>query len=204
MKKIQILYIHGGDTFKTHKDYINFLKTREISIKERIRWSGEYLTKALGDDFQIIRPRMPLQDNAKYEEWKIQFERYLPFLSGKIILIGASLGGIFLAQYLSENKLPQKVLSAYLICPPYDDSLTGEDLDGGFKLKENLSLLEKNTQNLYLLFSKDDDVVPIAHAAKYKKKLNNAKFVIFESKNGHFVIEEFPEIVKMIKKDIDI
>ena len=123
-------------------------------------------------------------------------------MRNKIILIGSSLGGIFLAKYLSENKFPKKIISTYLICSPFDNTLEGEDLVGGFKLKSDLSLLEKNSKNLYLMFSKDDDVVPISHAEKYRKKLKNADIIIFESKNGHFRISEFPEIVKMIKKDI--
>ena len=105
-------------------------------------------------------------------------------MKGKYILCGNSLGGIFLAQYLSENKLPKKALSVYLICPPFDGSLTGEDLVGGFKL------------------SKDDDCVPVAHAEKYRAKLKKAEIIIYESKNGHFRITEFPEIVKMIKGDV--
>ena len=36
----------------------------------------------------------------------------------------------------------------------------------------------------------------------YKEKLPNSKITIFESKNGHFNISEFPEIVEMIKKDL--
>ncbi len=145
---------------------------------------------------------MPLQDNAKYDEWKIYFERYFPQLKNNIILIGSSLGGIFLAKYLSENKFPKKILSTYLICPPYNNTLPKEDLVGGFKLKSDLSLLENNSKNLYLMFSKDDEVVPISHAKKFKKKLKNAKIIIYESKNGHFKISEFPEIVKMIKSDV--
>jgi uncharacterized protein len=144
---------------------------------------------------------MPLKENAKYIEWKIHFERFFPQLQNNIILIGTSLGGIFLAKYLSENVFPKKILSTYLICPPYDNSLPGEELVGGFKLKSELSLLEKNTQNLYLMFSKDDEIVPIAHADKYKKKLKTANFIIYESKNGHFKISEFPEIIQMIKSD---
>jgi predicted alpha/beta hydrolase family esterase len=201
-KKIQIFMVHGGMTFKNKKDYLHFLKTRKISIKEKIYWSNEFFKKKLGKDFEIIKPRMPLQDNAKYEEWKIHFERHFPQLKNNIILIGSSLGGIFLAKYLSENKFPKKILSTYLVCPPYDNTLTGEDLVGGFKLKPDLSLLEKSSKNLHLLFSKDDDVVPVSHADKYKRKLKNANIEIFESKNGHFNISEFPEIVKMIKEDV--
>jgi len=201
-KKIQIFFVHGGMTFKNKKDYLHFLKTREISVEEKIRWHNEFLKKNLSKNFEIIKPRMPLQDDAKYNEWKIHFERYFPYLRNNIILIGESLGGIFLAKYLSENRFPKKILSTYLICPPFDDTLPEEDLVGGFKLKSSLSLLEKNSKNLYLMFSRDDEVVPVAHAKKFKEKLKNAKIIIYKSKNGHFQISKFPEIIKMIKNDI--
>lgn len=202
MKKTQILIIHGGMTFKNKKDYIRFLRKRTISIKEKINWSGDYLKKNLGRNFEIIKPRMPLQDNARYKEWKIHFERFFPQLQHDIILIGSSLGGIFLAKYLSEKKFPKKILATYLICPPYDDSLPQEDLAGGFKLPADLSLLQKNSARLRLLFSEDDNVVPVSHAQKYKKKLDTADIVLFKSKNGHYNIAEFPELIAMIKEDI--
>jgi predicted alpha/beta hydrolase family esterase len=200
-KKIQIFLIHGGMTFKNRKDYLNYLKKRTISIEKKIRWSDDYLDEKLGKKFEIIRPRMPQSDDAKYEDWKINFERYFPYLRNNIILIGGSLGGIFLAKYLSENKFPKKILATYLICPPFDDTVIGEDLAGGFKLKSDLSLLEKNSKNLYLMFSKDDDSVPISHAEKYGKKLKNSKIIIYKSKSGHFKISKFPEIVEMIKNN---
>ena len=200
-KKIQILIIHGGMTFKNKKDYLRYLKTIKSSLERRVRWSDDYLDKELGKKFEIIRPRMPLQDYAKYNDWKIYFERFVPKLRNNVILIGGSLGGIFLAKYLSENRFPKKILSTYLVCPPFDNTERGEDLAGGFKLQSDLSLLEKNSHNLYLLFSKDDNVVPVSHAEKYRKKLKKAKIVIYKSKNGHFLVSKFPEIVRMIKKD---
>ena len=195
------MFIHGGMTFKNNKDYLHYLKTRKISIKDRVRWSDDYLSRKLGNRFEVIKPHMPLSDNARYIEWKIHFERYLHYLRNNIILIGESLGGIFLAKYLSENKFPRKILSTYLIGSPFDDSLSGEDLVGGFKLKSDLSIIEKNSKKIYLLFSRDDEVIPLSHANKYEKKLKNAKIIIYKSKNGHFKISKFPEIVKMIKKD---
>ena len=194
--------IHGGETFKNKRDYIHFLKTRKISIEKKMKWGDYYLNKELGKNFEIIRPRMPLQDNAKYGDWKIYFERHFPYLRNNIILIGGSLGGIFLAKYLSEHKFPKKILSTYLVCPPFDNTIPGEDLVGGFQLKTELSLIEKNSKNTYLLFSKDDDVVPVSHAEKYRKKLKTAKIIIYKSKNGHFKISRFPEIIKMIKGDV--
>lgn len=200
--KPQILMVHGGMTFKNEKDYLHFLKNRKISIKNKKRWATDYMDAELGKTFEIIRPRMPLQDNAKYRDWKIFFERYIPFLRNNAILIGGSLGGIFLAKYLSENKLPKKVISTYLVCPPYDNTCIGEDLVNGFKLQSDLSKIYTNTKNLTLLFSADDDCVPVDHAEKYRNKLPNAKIVIYKSKNGHFNIPKFPEIIKMIKTDI--
>lgn len=198
-KKTQILFIHGGMTFKNTKDYLNYLHSRPITLERKIRWGDDYLTKKLGKEYEIIRPKMPLSENAKYRDWKIFFERYLAITNKDIILIGTSLGGIFLAQYLSENKISKNIKGVFLVCPPFDGSLSNEDLVGGFKLKSDLSLLSKSTKNLHLLFSEDDDVVPVAHAEKYKRKLPDAKITIYKSKNGHFQVSEFPEIIKLIK-----
>ena len=200
-KKIKVLVIHGGETFKNDKDYVRYIKTKKVSLEKRTTWAGEYLEKALGGKFHIVRPRMPLQDNAKYRDWKIMFEQYLQLLESPFILIGNSLGGIFLAKYLSENKLHKKAFAVYLTCAPFDDTLPGDDLVGGFKLKTDLSLLEKNTKNLHLLFSKDDPVVPPTQAEKYRQKLPTADIVIYKNKKGHFDISTFPEIIKMIKTD---
>lgn len=200
-QKTQIFYIHGGMTLKSKRDYLHFLKSRSISIEEKMKWSGAYLKKKLGANFQIIKPRMPLQDNARYNEWAIHFKRYFPHLRNNIILIGESLGGVFLAKYLSENKFPNKILSVYLVCPPFDNTLTGEDLVGGFILKSNLSMLEKNSKSLNLLFSKNDSVVPVSHAKKYADKLKKANIIIYKHIKGHFEISEFPEIIEMIKRD---
>jgi predicted alpha/beta hydrolase family esterase len=202
MEKTQLFLIHGGMTFKTQEDYINYLKTRKIRIDRKIRWWEDYLRESLEDSCNVIIPRMPLEDNAKYEDWKIYFERFFASLKENIILIGVSLGGHFLAKYLSENKFPKKILSVYLIAPSFDDNLPNEALTEDFALSQDLSLIEQNCKNINLLFSKDDDCVPVSHAEKFREKLPNANIVIYESKNGHFQISEFPEIVKMIKKDL--
>lgn len=198
----QLLLIHGGSTYNSREDFLKSLETWEPSLEKKIRWYNKYLEDSLGNELEIIKPQMPLREDAKYDEWKIYFEKYIPHMKDNIILTGGSLGGIFLAKYLSENKIPKKILSVYLIAPPFDNSLPGEDLVGGFELQKNLSLIEKNCKNLNLMFSKDDVCVPLSQAEKYKEKLPNANIIIYESKNGHFKIEEFPEIIEMIKNDL--
>src|SRR3990167_10876338 len=125
-KKLQILMIHGGMTFKNTKDYLHWLRTRKVSILKRPYWEAD-VEKRLGKKFEIIRPRMPLQDNAKYRYLKILFGRYVALLRKNSILVGSSLGGIFLAKYLSEHTLPKKALSVFLVCAPFDNSIPTED-----------------------------------------------------------------------------
>lgn len=203
-QRTQLLIVHGGMTFKNKKDYLHFLKHRKITIQERLKWSEDYLSKTLGKTVEIIRPRFPLQDNAKYSDWKIHFEKYIPHLRNNVILVGVSLGAIFLAKYLSENRFPKEILATYLVGAPFDDTLPSEDLAGGFKLKSDLSMLEKNSNNLTLLFSKNDDVLPKNHANKYRKKLRTANIIIFDRNYGHFNTPKFPELIKMIKKDLKL
>lgn len=200
--KPQIFLVHGWMTFKSWKNYLKYLEESEVSLEWRKSRNKEYLDEKLGKDFDIFRPRFPLSQNAKYKYWKIYFEKYIPLFSKKLILIWNSLGWIFLAKYLSENKFPRKIQSVYLVCPPYRGWLPTEDLVWWFKLWKDLSLLQQNCKNLYLIFSADDDVVPISHAELYKKKLPNANIFIYNNKNGHFGVSEFPEIVKLLRWDL--
>ena len=154
MPKTDILYIHGGMTFRNQKDYLNYLSNnKSIYLEDKVKWSGKYLTEKMGRNIRVIRPNMPLKDNAKYEDWKIYFERHLSLLNKNYILIGESLGAIFLSKYLSENKLKNKAKSVYMIAAPFDDSIKGEDLVGGFKLKSDLSLIHQNTNRVFLMCS---------------------------------------------------
>ena len=74
--KQQVLVIGGGDTFSSKKDYLDYLQN--ISIKlERITKLGwkDNLRTDLGDNFEVILPQMPNKTDARYEEWKIIFEK---------------------------------------------------------------------------------------------------------------------------------
>lgn len=197
--KKQIFFVHGGEAFKNYTDYLDYLKNRSVSLEKYQSWRNEYLTQKLGPYFDIISPQMPGKENAKYLEWKINFERYLPYLKNNLTLIGSSLGGIFLAKYLSENRFPKKIKTLILVAPPYSNKLSGEYFAGGFTLKKDLSLITKNCQQVVLFFSEDDQVVPLDHAASYATNLPTAKLFVLKNKNGHFRVSKFPEIVKLIK-----
>ncbi|MEA3453008.1 MAG: alpha/beta fold hydrolase [Patescibacteria group bacterium] len=194
--KTQVVIIHGGDTFETREQYLSFLKSYQIDFS-RIAKSGwkNSLEERLGDNFEVISPKMPNKENARYIEWKIWFEKFFPLFNDEIIFIGHSLGGLFLVKYLSENSFPKKVKGIFLVGTPFD-SADSEYTLVDFSLSNELNKLKE--YNIYFYQSEDDPVVPAVDMEKYKKLLPMANFILFEDR-GHFGQEEFPEIVETIK-----
>lgn len=197
MKK-QIIVIHGGSTFNTYKDYLLFLKNLKINLDKyrKATWKS-FLQKELNDKFDVLLPNMPNPMNAKYAEWEILFKKMAPLLKNNVILIGHSLGAIFLTKYLSKNKFPKKILATLLIAAPYDDKNMEESLSD-FVLPKNLDKFKKQSGKIFLYQSKDDLIVPYINFEKYKKVLPNAIIREFK-KRGHFNQSKFPELIKDIK-----
>ena|SRR3989344_924905 len=196
----QIIVIHGGRTFENYGQYISSLKQRAVdagAFKTQKSWRDS-LQEFLGRDFEVFNPRMPNPNNAVYEEWKIWFERAAGFLDSEVILIGHSLGSIFLAKYLSENMFAKKIKAVFLVAAPCDAVCPGEFLTS-FTLPQLLKMFSDQVPKIYLLHSKDDPIVPFSETGKYKAALPNATVVTFEA-NQHFNQEFFPELVELIKK----
>lgn len=194
----QIVVIHGGKVFANYEKYLHSLRTREVT-KEKFRPYQDWaytLEKELGEGYEVLAPRMPNGFNAVYEEWKIWFERIVPFLE-EAILVGHSLGGIFLAKYLAENIFAKKLRAVILISAPFAD-LDTERVIGSFTLPKSLDNIAKQVSKIYLIHSKDDPIVPFREVEAYKKALPSAVDVVFEDR-GHFQQDIFPELQELIK-----
>lgn len=193
----QIVVIHGGNPFYTYKEYLAYLKSKELSLdKFRIPGWKMDLGNKLGKSYDVLNPKMPNAENARYSEWKIWFERLVELFDEEVIFIGHSLGGIFLAKYLSENKYPKKIKATFLVAAPYNTK--NEDSLVDFVTPDNLDKFSKQAGQIHLYYSKDDKIVPFSDFNKYKSKLPFAKTRIFENRQ-HFNQPEFPEIVEDIK-----
>lgn len=193
----QVLVIHGGESFDTYEDYIAWLKSQEVSLfpEERKSWK-KGLQEALGEGYEVALLRMPSAQNAKYSEWKLWFDKHVPLMADEIILVGHSLGGVFLAKYLSEVTLPKKVRGVFLIAAPYGN---GPDYSlADFKLPASLDALWEQCANVVLYHSTDDPVVPFSDLKAYQVQLPYARASIYGDR-GHFLDESFPELVADIK-----
>lgn len=198
--KRQIVVVHGGETFKNYGEYLAVLRSWEINLDDILSPKKDWkdsLSQNLGDGFEIVAPKMPNKLNAKYLEWKIWFEKLIPHMRDGLVLIGHSLGGIFLAKYLSENKLPKKIIATLLVAAPHDDKDSDYSL-ADFQLPESLNLFSTQSEKIFLYHSNDDMVVPFANLQKFHKELPGSNTVIFTDR-GHFNQESFPELIEQIK-----
>lgn len=197
MKK-QVIVIHGADSFDSPEKFLASLKNCEVSLEsflpKKEDWKNS-LPQELGEEFEVLVPRMPNKQNARYVEWEIWFERMFPYIRDNVILVGHSMGGIFLAKYLSENIFPKIIAGLLLVAPPHNKT---EDI-GNFALNGSLENVAKQCGNIHLFFSQDDPIVPFSEMERYQKDLPEAQAHIFADR-GHFKQEHFPEIVEEIKK----
>lgn len=183
----------GGNAFEKYEDYIAYLTAKELRIEKLLSQGWKLnLGQKLGSTYQVLNPQMPNSLNARYAEWKIWFEKIIPLLDDTVAFIGHSLGGIFLAKYLSENTYPKKIRATFLIAAPYNTKDQHPLVD--FIITEDLSLFAQQAGEVFLYQSTDDMVVPFENVTSYQKALPNAQIRIFKDKQ-HFNQEEFPELI---------
>jgi hypothetical protein len=200
VEKQQILLIHGGTTFESSDAYSEALRNKTIKLERilsRHDWK-EDLQDQLGKDYLVYTPQMPNKQNAQYEEWRILLEKIMALLDDGLILIGHSLGGMFLVKYLAENKIGKKIDKTHILATPFDGEGMGEETLNSFLRKGELKNVEKQAGELFFYHSKDDFTVPFGHLARYRRELPTAHFREFEDRN-HFLQAEIPELIADIK-----
>lgn len=199
--KKQVIFIHGGEAFSEYRIFLEHLRTRELRnpLEDAPKRWKTTLRQELGPEYEIYLPSMPNSDNAKYEEWKIWFERHLKLITHDVILIGHSLGGYFLAKYLTENTPEVPIRALFLVAAPvHPDDLKGED-GGDFRFDTALlPNIAQKVDEIFIIHSKDDLVVPFGHAELYRTALPDAQFRAFENE-GHFLGATFPELVEWVR-----
>lgn len=196
--KQQVLVIHGGTTFSSYKKYIDGMKALTFKLeklKYRLDWK-DTITADLGEDYEVLAPRFPNGSNAKYKEWSIWFEHIIPILKNNTILVGHSLGGIFLTKYLSQHIIPKKIKAVILVSAPFK-KLEFEEV-ASFTLPKSLKKLNEQAKKIILIHSKDDEVVPVSHVRQLNRSLKNSSVILFDDR-GHFKQEHFPELVQLIR-----
>ena len=195
----QVFVIQGGNSFNSHDSYIEDLTHSPIDY-DRLKYSPRWFTQGLSlslPEFDVLTPSMPNRQNAVYDEWKILFEKLIPYFNKDTQIIGHSLGAMFLAKYLQETILAEKVHRLLLVSGGYDDEQ--EEELGSFKVT-GASGVQASAEEVHLFHSKDDFVVPFGELAKFQADLPSAVSHIFDDR-GHFLQAEFPELYELLKQE---
>lgn len=142
---------------------------------------------------------MPNKQKAQYEAWRIWFEKLFPYLNDqKTIVIGYSLGGLFVSKYLSENTFPKRISQLHLVAPVFDNhSLHGESVGDFILDPAKLGNTEAQCDEVFIYQSSDDTVCVPYHGRTYAAHLPKAHYHEFANR-GHFNQPAFPELLAHI------
>lgn len=202
----QCIFIRGGESFDNKEEFYSYLKKREYDpYLDSKRWTN-WLQWSLEYSFDSFIPQMPNKQWADYTAWKIWFEKLLPYINdeeeSKIVLVGQSLGALFLMKYLSEEGFNKQISQLHLVCPYFNNEGLIDEKTTTFELNlSNISNVEKIVNRINIYHSKDDPFSPFSHSLKYLKYLPKAQFFEYENK-GHFDEPTFVDLLNEINKEL--
>ena len=154
------------------------------------------LKAELGEGFRIVYPPIPDADNPSYQAWDSVLTASLERLSGKVILLGHSLGGSVVLKHFSKEPIPDKIIGMILFGVPYwkdqnwdvSEYVIEDDFVG------NLSKLD----NIYFYYSTDDEVIPKYQFESYQKLMPQALYRVF-SDTDHSYHKAIPNMIADIR-----
>ena len=168
MKKLQVLFIQGAG---------------EGAYEEDAKLAAS-LQDALGMEYHVIYPKMPNEEDPKYEAWKAQISKVLASSGGKVVLVGHSAGGSILLQYLLKENVAKPIAGIFLIAIPYWGP---EDEEGDeYTLHEGFASQLPKGLPIFLYHSRDDEWVTVAHLAMYAEKIPQATVREFDGRGHQF------------------
>lgn len=179
-----ILFIHGGGEESAYDE-------DEILAKS--------LQNALGPDFEVRYPKMPLEEGAGYADWKAHIAKQFSALDEDIILVAHSVGGSILLKYFSEEQVEKTIAGLFLLATPYfggDENWNYPEMN----LPQDFATKLAAIPRIFLYHSRDDEVVPFAHIGLYTSKLPQATVRIFDGR-GHQFGNDLADVAEDITRD---
>jgi predicted alpha/beta hydrolase family esterase len=185
-QKTDIILIHGGNSYTTHQAYIDAITSYNPRYRDGyVSWKS-HINGELEQYYDVYQPQMPSKDNAKFDEWKIVFDKVLDTTHKNSILIGHSLGANFLTHYLSKYTPDKHIKQIHLI--------SGCIAEGDFKEPKDWDAITQQCSDIHLWHSEDDPVVPYQEAVYMDLKLVDSTLHTFKDRK-HFNQPYFPELV---------
>jgi valyl-tRNA synthetase/predicted alpha/beta hydrolase family esterase len=202
--KPNIVFVHGGEVWLNRQDYRDKIQSGELNSYwyskffdyavngSKISWKTELADFCKANHINLIKPQMPNKTNADYDKWKWVFEQSLPFVTSQTILVGHSLGSMFLTRYLSENKLDCKAV--FLVSGGIN---TNKD---SFNCPDNVEHLFAMGNKVNIVHSDNDEVLKPELSYELHRCLPQANLIITQGQSHLNSIS--PELLTAIKNEL--
>lgn len=150
-----------------------------------------YLRDALAPRHVIRVPAMPAPERPAYDAWRMVLEREIACAPEPVLLVGHSLGGSVVLKYLSESGRRPPRCALFLVAAPYWGAPEWEGPE--FTLRPGYAHALPSEVPIGLYHSRDDAIVPVAHAERYRAELSRATLRLVDG-CGHEFRDGLPEL----------
>ena len=130
--------------------------------------------------------------NLIIEEMKSQ----VGYLKNDDILLGHSLGGFIILQYLEAIEMTETPRAVILVAAPW--KVSRPELRRLFIADLDADVLMWKAREFVVVHSKDDELVPFEHGQRLPETLKAR--LVETTGNGHFMAEQYPVLVDIIEK----
>jgi predicted alpha/beta hydrolase family esterase len=158
---------------------------------------ADSLQAALGDDDEVIYPRLVSDEKAPDFGWPQQIGKEIKTIKGDVLLVAHSFGASMVLKYLSENEVRKKINGIFLIATPFWSG--DEKWKQGLKLQKDFAGRLPKDVPIFFYHCRDDEEAPFEHLAIYKQKLPRATAREIQS-GGHQLGNDLTLIANDIKE----
>lgn len=167
-------------------------------------WLGKELSKK---SINVYIPQFPTPEDQTLDNWFRVFQDYSDYFNENSILIGHSLGTVFILNLL--QKINFKIKGAFLVAP-FQDFLNHKEIDPlivTFIHKNfNWKKIKSNCEQIFLYYSDDDPYIPLEQPRTVATNLGTQNLKVFHQA-GHFNspagYSNFPELLNDISSVLD-
>jgi predicted alpha/beta hydrolase family esterase len=153
------------------------------------------LQRALGADYEVRFPEMPDEADPDVATWTPAIAAELAKASGRVILVGHSIGGSLLLRTLADRPIARPIAGLFVLAAPtWDgDRWAFDDL----RLPRDLHARVAAIPTIAFYHCRDDDIVPFGHLALHGARIPRAHMRAI-NRGGH----QFDDDLAFVAADI--